>query len=311
MNTVTILRQLARLRIAVAIIVVLSLGIGLEVCYKVSPPFSLQSRKYDVGVANARLLVDTPASQVVEVDPKGSDILGGRATLLANLMVDGDIKSAIARKAGLSPGQLVGSAAGDATPTGDPAVKPDPRGFKLSTKVLTTGTGESLPIIEIDSQGPDVAGAERLANAAVTGLQEILNARAAQTRVPDSQRLHVSSFGPAQGHLAVRGPRLVYGLLATVLSCLLGCAALLAFTGILRGLREPALEDEDEPLVDDWDGYDEVPVWDYGTNGSAGSGTVKLGFVADDPAQHPNGSPPVIRAPSAADGSWDDDAAAG
>ena len=60
-----------------------------------------ERRSYTVGVANASVLIDTPKSQVVEVAPKGSDTLGPRANVLANLMVDGEIKNAIAARAGL------------------------------------------------------------------------------------------------------------------------------------------------------------------------------------------------------------------
>ena len=65
-----------------------------------------EPRQYTVGVATARVLVDTPQSQVIKVDPKGSDTLGLRASVLANLMVEGEARAAIARRAGLKPRQL-------------------------------------------------------------------------------------------------------------------------------------------------------------------------------------------------------------
>ena len=78
--------------------------VGLALTYTVS--FPPESRKYEVSIATARILVDTPDSQVVDVAPRGSDTLGVRANLFANLMIAGKVKAIIARKAGLRPGQL-------------------------------------------------------------------------------------------------------------------------------------------------------------------------------------------------------------
>src|SRR4051812_2568501 len=128
MDTVTILRRLWRFRLFVALAALVAIGMGCLVVYRYSPPLKLESRKYEVGVATARILVDTPASQVVDVAPKGSDVLGGRATLLANLMVDGEIKTAIAKKAGLAPAKLV-SVSDSGASSGDAGAVPDPRGF--------------------------------------------------------------------------------------------------------------------------------------------------------------------------------------
>ncbi|HWK28781.1 MAG TPA: hypothetical protein VNS09_19630, partial [Solirubrobacter sp.] len=172
MDTVTILRQLWRFRFLVIVVALVSVFAGLAVTFKLP---STESRKYEVGVATARLLLDTPASQVVDVAPKGSDVLGARATLLANLMVDGEIKTAIARQAGVSPAKLAGL--NDSAQVAATAPL-DPRGFQIGTKVLTATGGDSLPIIEVDAQAPTAAGAEKLANAAITGLRSYLDAKA-------------------------------------------------------------------------------------------------------------------------------------
>src|SRR4051812_6615791 len=146
MDTVTILRELWRVRLLVAVVGLLAVLAGLVVMFKVP---TLQSRRSEVGVATARILVDTPDSQVVAVAPKGSDTLGARANLLASLTVDGVVRSTIAEKAGLKPNQLVGvtDAATDQSPAPTPT---GPKSFKLKTQVLTNTAGDDLPIIEID-----------------------------------------------------------------------------------------------------------------------------------------------------------------
>ncbi len=104
MDTVTILRHLWRRRILVTGVFVFAILVGAALHFRLP---SLDSRRYDVGVATINILVDTPSSQVVNVAPRGSDTTGARASLLASLMVGGDIESMIAHRAGVNASQLV------------------------------------------------------------------------------------------------------------------------------------------------------------------------------------------------------------
>src|SRR3954451_16509498 len=106
-TAVTILRELWRARREVALSASIALAVGLLVVYRPVLPNSIESRRYEVGVASPRMLLATPASQVVAVAPTGGADLGGHASLLANLMGEGDVKATIARRAGLTPSQLV------------------------------------------------------------------------------------------------------------------------------------------------------------------------------------------------------------
>jgi hypothetical protein len=255
MQTVTILRTLWRFRLLSFLVVLLAVIAGVLVSYRVSLPPKLESRKYEVGVATTRILVDTPASQVVDVAPKGSDTLGVRANLLANLMVDGEVKTIIAQRAGLSPNQLSG--VGDSV-SGPPSAtaKADPRGYVLSTRVVSTSDGSWLPIIEVETQAPAAAGAATLANAAVNGLREYLDSKAATERVPDASRLRVSGLGVAQARTATRGPRLAYTIAAALFLTLLGWGAIVLLSTLVRNFRatstpDPADGDTPDPAASD------------------------------------------------------------
>jgi hypothetical protein len=264
MDSVTILRDLWRLRRAVVIVALLALITGTTVLYKVSFPPNLESRRYDVGLATARILVDTPSSQVVEVAPKGSDTLGVRANLLASLMADGVVKAAIARRAGLPPKELVGisEAATEPAPVSKP---PGRRDFALTTRVLTNTGGDQLPIIEIEAQAPDRASAARLGSAAIEGLRDYLDTTAASQQVPDADRLQVTGLGAPQAEVSARGPGPVFAIVVMILVFGLGCGLLLLALSVARKWRaasaiEQQLEDEDptddalarEDESDDW-----------------------------------------------------------
>jgi hypothetical protein len=241
---VTILRELWRLRILVVLVTLVAVGTGYAVAYQVS--FPPQSRSYTVGIATARILVDTPDSQVVEVAPKGSETLGARANVLANLMVDGELKAAIAERAGVRPNKLVAAAESAGGPE---AVTPLTRSsLALTTGVVVNTDLAELPIIKVEAQAPDTQTAIALANAAVEGLSDYLDAKATTEEVSASRRLRVSGLGSAQGHEAARGPGRIMGLAVVIFLFVAGCAAILGLSAVIRGWRlAVALEQDLSP----------------------------------------------------------------
>src|SRR4051794_34381300 len=247
METVAILRTLwARRRLAGAVLV-LAVLVGAAMAYRLP---SLQSRSYQVGVATSRVFVDTPSSQVVEVSPKGGDTLGTRAGLIASLMVDGTIKDSIARRAGLRPGQF--DAVSESAAETSPAVaKPTARARVLMTSVVTNAAGDDLPIIQIQAQAADARQAARLAAAAVSGLRDYLNTKAAQQRVPGAKRLQVTGLGAPQAADVTRGPRRLIALIAVLVVALGGCAAIVVGSRIEAAWRaeQAAGEEPDTPAA--------------------------------------------------------------
>jgi hypothetical protein len=243
MDTVTILRELWRRRLLVVGVGLVAILAGMALLYKGSYPLKLESRRYQVGIATASILVDTPNSQVVDVAPKGSDTLGMRANLLASVMVDGVVKAAIAGKAGLDAKDLVGIST---SAQDQPATRPrDHRVPVLTTKVVTDNDGAELPIISVEVQASDAEIATKLASAAVVGLQDYLNSTAAAQKIPDAKRLNVSELGQAQAHIVTRGPTNIIGLAVVLLVFALGCGGILAGVGLSRGWRAAsALERE-------------------------------------------------------------------
>src|SRR3954471_1082212 len=113
-TSISILRDLWRRR---RLLVLFGLGaflMGLLVAFR--PGLPPQTRMYHVGEGHLQILVDTPASQVVEIDSESSVALGSRAGLIANLMVGGEVKAAIAAAAKLRPQQLTAVSDSTAAP---------------------------------------------------------------------------------------------------------------------------------------------------------------------------------------------------
>jgi hypothetical protein len=237
METVKILRVLWHRRLLLGGVALAAVLTGLVLAYE--PSFPPQTRQYDVGVANGRLLVDTPRSQVVDVAPRGSETLGARAGVLAALMTEGTAKEAIARRAGLDPDELLGYSrtVAETQPT---ASKP-PEGediHLLTTRAVRDANGVQLPIVEFQTQAPTAAGAAELAAATVAGLRDHLASKAAGEDVAASRRLSVGELGIEPAGIVRRGPSPLLAFGAALLVLLAGCAAIVAATSLARAWRE-------------------------------------------------------------------------
>jgi hypothetical protein len=215
-------------------------------------------RQHTVGVATARILLDTPKSQVVDPTPRGSETLPSRASLLANIMAEGAVKAGIARVAGLEPRRLLASTDSAIEPvTVPPKAANDRKAHLLTTGVVINQDGLLLPIIKIEAQAPTVTGAVTLANAAVEGLGNYLKSKAAAEELPFTRRLSVSALGSAQGTEEVRGAGPLIGLAGFIFVLFAGVATILVGTALARGWHQaadpPPLEEEPdaEAIVDD------------------------------------------------------------
>jgi hypothetical protein len=267
-TAIRILQDLWRCRRLVAIFAVVAVLIGLLVAYH--PSFPAQSRARHVGEGHLQILVDTPASQVVEVETDGSSSLGSRASLIANLMVAGEVKQAIARAAKLPPQRLIAISDAAVVPSTPSAVRvKDPRAYLLKTSVVSNEDGVQLPIIAVDTQAPDAQSAAALANAAAAGLKEYLDARAKDTGVPDAKRLQVRSLGVAQARDVVKGPGKLLAALAAIFTFGILCGTLLLAIRMALSVRN--MQRRDPFVQDDWHepetGNDPEPVEPFDDDG--------------------------------------------
>ena len=241
MEAVTILRELWRRRLLVGLLAIVCVLVGLALTYTVS--FPPESRKYEVSIATGRILVDTPDSQVVDVAPRGSDTLGVRANLMANLMSEGKVKALIAKEAGLPAGELqAGVEFEGELPVGLANSVGNPDAHLLITRLATSPDGV-LPIVELEAQAPDAKQAGDLASAAVVGLREYLASKAATEDVKEARRLRVTGLGTPQVREAVRGPQRLVAVGVAVFIFLLGCTAIAIAPAVARSWRVAAAGD--------------------------------------------------------------------
>jgi hypothetical protein len=199
-------------------------------------------------VASARVLVDTPDSQVVSIatDQQASNVsgsLGPRASLLSQLMTQGQGKAAIARHAGVDPRKLVVVAA----TTPDQAVPSLRDADVLVYRPLTDDSGNELPIIGIDAQAANGQRAAMLANAAVAGLQDYLRAKAVADGVPPNRQVRARGLSIAQGQDIEKGPGPLLAAGAAIAVFGILCTLMLIGFALVRNWRAAAAAEHQDP----------------------------------------------------------------
>ncbi len=249
MQIITIMRELVRLRVLTGIAALCAVLAGLLITFRYEPPTKFQSRQYDVGVASATALVDTPSSQVVDLGGEtGKDVgsLTARATLLASLMTSAPLKDEIAKAAGVNPRLLVTpgpeasgpGASSAAAPVSDSSVKlGDRRAYVLKASVPVLQDSQ-IPVIAISTQAPDATAAARLANQSVAVLKRHLDTVAGSESVPIDRRLVIKQLGPAAAATERKGPGMVLGIIGMILVFGLGIATILGGSWFVRTWRE-------------------------------------------------------------------------
>jgi hypothetical protein len=250
MSAVSVLRELWSRRLLVAVGLAFALIVATLMAFSVKPglPPDFDSRQYNVGIASASVLIDSPSSQVADLGGGSqtgpqADVtsLSARARLLANLMSTSPLKDRIADRARIPPNTLIARApvpegiVQKPTPlsTGSTISADDPR-----ANILTITVNETLPILAADSQAPTAAQAARISSAAVAELPRYLKSVASTDRVPNAQLLVVKPLGTARYTTVQRGPRRLYAAAAAIVLFGLWCVGILFVTGFARAWRQ-------------------------------------------------------------------------
>jgi len=271
MGFVTVLRELWFFRAAVTAAAVFGVAVGVSMMFKIVLPGGIESRQYNVGVAEATALLDTPRSQVADLGQAEADVgsLSVRSSLLASLMTSSPLKERIATNAGIAPGKLIAIPPSSAPTAGTPApVVPGvekPNAVILRASVPTLESGE-VPIISVDTQAPAAADAAKLADEAVAVLRAHLETVAGTGEIPEARRIVVRPLGPARASTVRRGPTRLTAVIASFAVFIFGCAGLLGLSWLVRAWRTPLeLDDDGRPAEQvHWDelerdGREEAP----------------------------------------------------
>jgi hypothetical protein len=228
MELAEIFQTLWRRKLAVGLVVIFAVIVGISATYRVGlSPLKLQKRTVEFGAANAQILVDSPRSALADLS-QDTVPLATRAAVYAQFMRSIAVKDAIAKVTGIpasaittqGPFTSVGTRQNVVTPSEGRAnqVVAEQDRYRLVFDVQ-----EDLPVVTIYAQAPTAIAAQKLANGAVTGLQQYVESLQAGNQLPNQDRVLIRGLGPAEYGTVNSGATIKLMALAIIGVTLLGC----------------------------------------------------------------------------------------
>ena len=245
------LRELSRLHVGVTVSIFLAAlaAIWSVAAIQVAPP-GLKPRALDIASAETQVVVDTPYSTVIDLRQGVEDIqpLKERALLLGTLMATQAVRADIARRAHVPTGRIQVAAPrtpDQPRPLPESGEKKGPGDLFKSTDQyrLDIEANPTIPLLTVKAQAPTPAKAEKLANAAVSGLNDYLKRLATSEETPDSLRVTLRQLGTADGEVINHGVQGQVILVVFLFVLSLSCAASVLVTRVRRGWKLAAATD--------------------------------------------------------------------
>ena len=245
------LRELFRLRRSVVICFAVAALATVNMIYHLP---SFQPRAVEMASATTEVLVDTRLSSVHDLRQGSSEFekMTNRAVLIGNVMASPPVLRYIGRRAGVAPQRI----------RAQPPLTPDfPRplsgfGEDPKTRDLLESTDQyrlniqanpTVPILQVYAQAPNAEAAATLANAAVEGLRDYLEATAKAQGTSADNLVRLSPLGRAKGVVVNGGIRFQLALVTFLVVFGLSAATAILVARIRRGWQEADAEE----LLDD------------------------------------------------------------
>jgi hypothetical protein len=260
------LRLSERTRVLVAVLLASTL-VGLA-CAKVNTRGNLQ-----VAAATTHVLVDDPDASIIDRRAVIQDVgtLQKRAELYGVLMVTTPVLQDIGRRAGIDPAQIAGI---QRTTANVPIPLTQPGSEERADQIRDSRAAYRLdlqsepdePILTIYAEAPSFPEAQRLADGAITGLQDYLRRLAQQQNFPVNELPQLRQLGDARGGVTNTKARYVIGGLTFFVAFALTFVLLLFLLRLRQrraGLdppREPEPVDT-RPGMGDWPRTTRVLPW--------------------------------------------------
>jgi hypothetical protein len=222
MDVIGAIRVLRTHRLLVFAALLISVAIGVFACYKVTPklPPKFESRRTEIGLSTAQVLIDTPQSQIADTNAVADDPgIYAQATLLADVMATAPVQQEISQALKLPPGVLVVTPPPSSIAVPIRASPLAVAGTALSGRgvwKLSVSTDPSLPIIGFSGSAPTVADAGRLVDEAMKILPARLDLVASAQHIPGSRKLVVNVIDPTRVGVGWAGARKSTGILVAV-----------------------------------------------------------------------------------------------
>jgi hypothetical protein len=193
--------------LAVSVLVAFVAAVLSVATVSLAPP-GLKPRQLQIAGATTHVLVDPPRSMIVNPRAIRNDFdsLSTRTHLLGALMASDPVKELIAQRAGLDPDRI---ASISHITVNVPATLKQPDSEQRANDILLSHEPYRIdvqakavtPVIDVYTQAPTTAEAERLADAAAGGMREYLRLLAVRQGTDPSDQVRLEQLGAARGAL--------------------------------------------------------------------------------------------------------------
>lgn len=243
MELVRIIEKLWQHRLLVALGCLVAALAATSTVYRLTllPP-TATPRSIEFGSASTQVLIDADTSPLLDLGAQ-LEPLSSRAEIYARLVESNEVRSAIARRAGLPAEQIVIEGRGGelgARTTREPGAEQRAnqlRGEAQSNRILFVAE-QGLPVVSIYTQSASAEGAVLLANAAADGLVAYLTDLQSSRRVPDRRKVEFRALGEPEGGMVNSGASRVVAVLAFLSVWGLWMILVLMISGVREGLAE-------------------------------------------------------------------------
>jgi hypothetical protein len=266
MELVSIIRQLWRRKLLVLLVVLVAFCVAIWSTYKVP---SMQKRGLQLGAASSQILVDSPASTLVEgVDANQLTTLSTRARVYAQYLASLQARDAIAKASGI-PARAIktsGPFSSDIARNNYQNQSSESR----ANDVLKEGAGyrlifdaqEGVPIITVSAQAPTAAAAIKLAQASFVAVTQYVDKlqreaeavpekplpKGVTPQISTDNGVRVRQLGDPEGGIIGSGNGKILMVFVFLAVMLFGCALIAILPGMARHWR---LLDRAEQLVEE------------------------------------------------------------
>jgi hypothetical protein len=207
MEIIRILKRLWGMKPWLALGVAVAVLAGLATAFKLTvvPP-GLEAKSGSYGAASTQFIVDSERSSLSSLD-SDTQALATRAEIISQFIGSDEVRSIVAERLGVERGEISVRAKANTVQTAgqsrDAGPTAPPEGV-FGAQVPLTLTFQNqldLPVVDVFAQAPTAEAAERLADAAVSGLQEYLGRLAERTGLGtnNASRVVVRQTGDAVG----------------------------------------------------------------------------------------------------------------
>jgi hypothetical protein len=205
-------------------------------------PPKIESRQLQTAGAITRVLVDFESSRIADRRETWPyfNALRVRTDLLAKLMATPPALRYVGQRAHIPAAEIAAVAPVTATVQSvltEPGSEQRSREILLSTKPfrIEVQNRPEAPVLNIYTQAPSVAQAERLGNASVAGLRDYLRALASREGFDPDTQVQLNQLGRARGGVLNPGVNKKVAGLAYLLAFALSCSTLYALALLRKG----------------------------------------------------------------------------